>query len=34
ALEGGLDDAQIEDVARVLRRLEAALTARVAGGLE
>lgn len=34
ALEGGLDAAQIEDVARILGRLEAALTARVAGGLE
>jgi hypothetical protein len=34
ALEGGLDAAQIEDVARVLGRLEAALTARVAGGYE
>jgi hypothetical protein len=34
ALEGGLDAEQIEDVGRVLRRLEAALTARVAGGLE
>jgi hypothetical protein len=34
ALEGGLDTAQIEDVARVLGRLEAALAARVAGGLD
>jgi hypothetical protein len=34
ALEGGLDAAQIEDVARVVGRLEAALAARVAGGLE
>jgi hypothetical protein len=34
ALEGGLDAAQIEDVARILGRLEAALAARVAGGLE
>jgi hypothetical protein len=34
ALEGGLDAEQVEDVGRVLRRLEAALTARVAGGLE
>jgi hypothetical protein len=34
ALEGGLDAGQIEDVARVLGRLEAALAARVAGGLE
>jgi hypothetical protein len=34
ALEGGLDAEQIEDVARVLGRLEAALTARVAGGLD
>jgi hypothetical protein len=34
ALEGGLEEAQIEDVARVIRRLEAALAARVAGGIE
>jgi hypothetical protein len=34
ALEGGLDAEQIEDVARVLGRLEAALIARVAGGLD
>lgn len=34
ALEGGLDPAQIADVERVVGRLEAALTARVAGGLE
>jgi hypothetical protein len=34
ALQGGLDIEQIEDVARVLGRLEAALAARVAGGLE
>jgi len=34
ALEGGLDATQIEDLARVLRRLEAALTARVAGGMD
>jgi len=34
ALEGGLDAEQIEDVSRVLGRLEAALTVRVAGGLE
>ena len=34
ALEGGLDDAQVADVARVVGRLEAALAARVAGGLE
>jgi hypothetical protein len=34
ALEGGLDTAQVEDVARVVGRLEAALAARVAGGLE
>jgi hypothetical protein len=34
ALEGGLDAAQIEDLARILRRLEAALTARVAGGMD
>jgi hypothetical protein len=34
ALEGGLDAAQIEDVRRVVRRVEAALAARVAGGLE
>jgi hypothetical protein len=34
ALEGGLDAIQIEDLARVLRRLEAALTARVAGGMD
>jgi hypothetical protein len=34
ALEGGLDDAQVADVHRVVGRLEAALAARVAGGLE
>jgi hypothetical protein len=34
ALEGGLDATQIEDVRRVVGRLEAALAARVAGGLE
>lgn len=34
ALEGGLEPAQIEDVERVVGRLEAALAARVAGGLE
>jgi hypothetical protein len=34
ALEGGLDAAEIDDVRRILRRVEAALTARVAGGLE
>jgi hypothetical protein len=34
ALEGGLDAAQIADVERVVGRIEAALTARVAGGLE
>jgi hypothetical protein len=34
ALEGGLDDAQIADVRRVTGRLEAALAARIAGGLE
>jgi hypothetical protein len=34
ALEGGLDAAQVDDVARILDRLEAALTARVAAGLE
>jgi len=34
ALEGGLDARQVEDVERVLGRLEAALAARVAGGLE
>jgi len=34
ALEGGLDDAQIADVEHVVARLEAALAARVAGGLE
>ncbi|HWI72144.1 MAG TPA: hypothetical protein VNT55_09325 [Baekduia sp.] len=34
ALEGGLDAEQIDDLARVLGRLEAALAARVAGGLE
>jgi hypothetical protein len=34
ALEGGLDDAQIADVARVIGRLEAVLAARLAGGLE
>jgi hypothetical protein len=34
ALEGGLDAEQVQDVARVVGRLEAALAARVAGGLE
>jgi hypothetical protein len=34
ALEGGLDAAQVVDVERVVGRLEAALAARVAGGLE
>jgi hypothetical protein len=34
AVEGGLDEAQIADVERVVGRLEAALAARVAGGLE
>jgi hypothetical protein len=34
ALEGGLDATQIADVTRVVGRLEAALAARVAGGLE
>jgi hypothetical protein len=34
ALEGGLDEAQIADVEHVVGRLEAALAARVAGGLE
>jgi hypothetical protein len=34
ALQGGLEPAQIADVERVVDRLEAALTARVAGGLE
>jgi hypothetical protein len=34
ALEGGLEDEQVQDVARVLGRLEAALAARVAAGLE
>jgi hypothetical protein len=34
ALEGGLDAAQIAEVGRVLERLEAALAARVAHGLE
>jgi hypothetical protein len=34
ALEGGLDAEQVQDIARVLRRVEAALTARVAGGYE
>lgn len=34
ALEGGLESKQIEDLERVLRRLEGALAARVAGGLE
>jgi hypothetical protein len=34
ALEGGLDADQIADVERVVGRLEAALAARVAGGLE
>lgn len=34
ALQGGLDEHEIEDVARVVRRIEAALAARVAGGFE
>ena len=34
AVEGGLDATQIADVQRVVGRLEAALTARVAGGME
>ena len=34
ALEGGLDTEQIEEVDRILGRLEAALAARVAAGLE
>ena len=34
AVDGGLDEAQIADVERVVGRLEAALAARVAGGLE
>ncbi|WCB95876.1 hypothetical protein DSM104299_04627 [Baekduia alba] len=34
ALEGGLEPAQITDVERAVGRLEAALAARVAGGLE
>jgi hypothetical protein len=34
ALEGGLDTGQLQDVDRVVRRLEAALAARVAGGFE
>lgn len=34
ALQGGLDEQQIEDVTHVIRRLEAALAARVAGGFE
>lgn len=34
ALEGGLEPAQIDDVARTVDRLEAALAARVAGGIE
>ncbi|HEU4976911.1 MAG TPA: hypothetical protein VFT50_17610 [Baekduia sp.] len=34
ALEGGLDEQQVEDVGRVVGRLEAALAARVAGGFE
>jgi hypothetical protein len=34
ALEGGLSEQQIADVAHVVARLEAALAARVAGGLE
>jgi hypothetical protein len=34
ALEGGLDAEQIADVERIVGRVEAALTARVAGGLE
>jgi hypothetical protein len=34
ALEGGLEAEQIADVGRVLSRVEAALLARVAGGLE
>jgi hypothetical protein len=34
ALQGGLDAEQAADVARVVQRLEAALAARVAGGLD
>jgi hypothetical protein len=34
ALQGGLDEQEIEDVARVIGRIEAALAARVAGGFE
>ncbi|HWH92453.1 MAG TPA: hypothetical protein VNT03_01215 [Baekduia sp.] len=34
ALEGGLDATQIADVERVVGRVEAALTARVAGGMD
>jgi hypothetical protein len=34
ALEGGLDATQVEDVTRIVGRLEAVLAARVAGGLE
>lgn len=34
ALQGGLDDATAADVERVLARLEAALRARVAGGID
>jgi hypothetical protein len=34
ALEGGLEPAQIDDVTRIVGRLEAALAARVAGGFE
>jgi hypothetical protein len=34
ALQGGLEEHQVEDVARVLQRVEAALAARTAGGLE
>jgi flagellar biosynthesis chaperone FliJ len=34
ALQGGLDAEQAADVTRVVQRLEAALAARVAGGLD
>ena len=34
ALQGGLDDARTADVARILGRLEAALRARIAAGLD